>query len=112
MTMMNTSLCPKTLEGKTAMKPGVELLEEVPGLGALLVRKLYYDFRLRMWLSRGDPIRWTQHWGPLDPARIEDEGATLYTSLRVDRGSMFAGLLTESKGCASEAPVGSALPRI
>jgi hypothetical protein len=80
------------------MKTGVELLEDVPGLGAPVARKVYYDFRLRMWLSRGDPIRWSQPWGLLDRARIEDEGTTLYTSLRVDRECMFAGLFYGVEG--------------
>jgi hypothetical protein len=36
------------------MKPGVELHEDVPGVGALVEKKLFYDFRVRMWLRRGD----------------------------------------------------------
>ena len=46
-----------------SMKPGVELLEDVPGGGAPVEKKVFYDFRLRMWLSRGDPIRWSTPWG-------------------------------------------------
>ncbi len=45
------------------MKPGVELLEDAPGLGPLVEKKVFYDFRFRMWLSHGDPIRWTKLWG-------------------------------------------------
>jgi len=74
------------------MKPGLELLEDIPGPGAPVEKKVFYDFRLRMWLSRGDAIRWTRPWGLYDRARIEDDGTTLFTSLRVDREYMFAGL--------------------
>jgi len=80
------------------MRPGVELLEDTPGLGALVEKKVFYDFRLRMWLSHGDPIRWTQPWGLYDRGRIEDDGTTLFTSLRVDREYMFAGLLYGVEG--------------
>jgi len=74
------------------MKPGIDLLEDVPGTGAPVEKHAFYDVRLRMWLSRGDPVRWTKPWGLLDRARIEGDGTTLFTSLRVDREFMFAGL--------------------
>lgn len=80
------------------MKPGVELIEDVPGTGALVARKVFYDFRLRMWLSRGEPIRWSTPWGYTARSRIEDDGATLFTSLRVNRESMFAGLFYGVEG--------------
>lgn len=80
------------------MRPGVELLEDAPGLGPLVEKKVFYDFRLRMWLSRGDPIRWTKPWGLFDRARIEDDGTTLFTSLRVDREFMFGGLFYGVQG--------------
>ena len=80
------------------MKPGVEVLEETPGIGAPVERHAFYDVRLRMWLSRGDPVRWTKPWGLYDRARIEDDGTTLFTSLRVDRVFMFAGLFYGVEG--------------
>jgi hypothetical protein len=80
------------------MKPGVEILEDLPGAGTHVEKRVFYDFRLRMWLSRGDPIRWCKPWGLCDHARIEDEGTTLFTSLRVDREYMFAGLFYGVEG--------------
>ena len=80
------------------MKPGVELLADTPGTGSPVARHGWYDVRLQMWLSRGDPIRWTQPWGLMDRARIEDDGTTLFTTLRVDRESMFAGLFYGVEG--------------
>jgi hypothetical protein len=80
------------------VKPGVELIDDAAGLGALVERKAFYDFRLRMWLSRGEPIRWSKPWGLYDQARIEDDGTTLFTSLRVDREYMFAGLFYGVEG--------------
>jgi FKBP-type peptidyl-prolyl cis-trans isomerase len=80
------------------MRPGVELLEDDPGDGSPVSRHRYYDVRLRIWLSRGDPFRWKEPWGLYDRARIEDNGATLFTSLRVDRVYMFAGLFYGVEG--------------
>lgn len=74
------------------MRPGIDLLDESVGDGALVVRHGSYDVRLRMWLHRGDPVRWTRAWGQLSHARIEDDGTTMLTRLRVDREQMFAGL--------------------
>jgi FKBP-type peptidyl-prolyl isomerase-like protein len=74
------------------VRPGVELLADIAGTGSPVERHALYDVRLQMWLSRGDPVRWIEPWGVVDRARIEDEGTTLFTTLRVDRVSMFAGL--------------------
>lgn len=74
------------------MKPGVELLADTPGTGSPVKRHSWYDVRLQMWLSRGDAVCWTEPWGLMDRARIENEGTTLFTTLRVDREFMFAGL--------------------
>jgi len=82
----------------SVMRPGVEVLDDVPGSGLPVERQVLYDVRLRMWLSRGDAIRWQAPWGLLDQARIEDDGATLFTSLRVDREQMFAGLFHGVEG--------------
>ena len=80
------------------MKPGVELLEDIPGVGALVEKKAFYDFRLRMWLNRGEPVRWGKPQGLYDGGRIEDDGTTLFTSMRVDRVHMFAGLFYGVEG--------------
>jgi hypothetical protein len=80
------------------MRPGVELLEDLPGSGVAVERHAFYDFRIRMWLSHGDQVTWKQPWGLYDRGRLEDEGATLVTSLRVDRESMFAGLFYGVEG--------------
>ena len=77
------------------MKPGVDLLSDTPGTGSPVERHGRYDVRLQMWLSRGDPIRWPEPWGLVDRARIEDEGTTLFTTLRVDRVFMIAGFSME-----------------
>ena len=80
------------------MRSGIELLEENAGDGTLVVGHRYYDVRLRIWLSRGDPVRWKQLLGLGDRARIEDDGTTLFTSVRTDRDYMFAGLLYGMEG--------------
>ena len=74
------------------MKPGVDIVADTPGTGSLVERHGWYDVRLQMWLSGGDPVRWTEAWGLADRARVEDDGTTLLTTLRVDRVFMFPGL--------------------
>ncbi len=74
------------------MQPGVDLLSETPGAGPEVQRHSFYQFRLRCWLSRGDPVKWSEPWGLLPRAHLEDDGTTLVADLRVDRESMFVGL--------------------
>jgi hypothetical protein len=73
------------------IKPGVELLNEIAGDGPAVVRHNHYQIKLRMWLRRGEPVRWQQPWGLVDNAFIEEDGTVLTTAVRVDR-SLFAGL--------------------
>lgn len=80
------------------MKPGVEILEDVPGIGPIVERKHGYDVRLRMWLRRGDPVRWTPTLGGITGARLEDDGATLFTTVRYHRVSIFPGLFYGLEG--------------
>jgi FKBP-type peptidyl-prolyl cis-trans isomerase len=80
------------------MRSGVELISEEPGDGEPVRKRAFYRVKLRMWLSRGDPVRWSEAWGLSDRARVEDDGATLITDLRVDRESMFGGLFYGVQG--------------
>lgn len=80
------------------MRPGIELLSEEHGIGAPVRKQAVYQIKLRMWLSRGDPVRWSAPWGLIDRARLEDSGATLITDLRVDRVHLFAGLFYGIQG--------------
>ena len=73
-------------------RPGIKLLDDEPGAGALIERKRVYQIRLRMWLNQGEPIRWERPWGLIDRAYLEDDGATLVSDLRIDRENLFAGL--------------------
>lgn len=75
-----------------SMRPGIDLLADAPGLGSPVERHKYYDVRLRIWLRRGDAVRWSEPWGLCDRGRLEDDQTTLFTCLRVDREFMFAGL--------------------
>lgn len=54
--------------------------------------------RLKMWLNQGEPLRWEHPWGPVDTARLEDDGTTLISDLRVDRENLFAGLFQGIEG--------------
>ena len=80
------------------MRSGIRILEDTPGDGPLVERQHVYRLRLRMWLNRGEPVRWTTTWGFVDQARLEDEGATLFTCLRIDRRSLIRGLFYGVEG--------------
>jgi hypothetical protein len=74
------------------LRSGLTLLLDVPGTGDPVQRQHTYMARLRQWLNRGEPIRWTTPSGPVGVGRLEDDGETLITELRVNRGSMINGL--------------------
>ena len=82
------------------MKPrsGLTVLSDAPGDGEPVERQGVYRVRLRMWLNRGDPVRWPRPWGPIDTARLEDDGATLFTDLHIHRGSLMNGLFYGVEG--------------
>ncbi len=74
------------------------MLEDEPGSGAPVERGRIYRLRLNLWLNNGDPLRWQEPCGFIDRARLEDDGATLITDLRIDRESLFAGLYQGIEG--------------
>jgi ankyrin repeat protein len=45
------------------LRSGLLLLADVPGSGEPLRRQHNYMIRLRMWLRRGEPVRWKMAWG-------------------------------------------------
>jgi hypothetical protein len=79
-------------------RPGIRILSDTPGTGAEVERRHIYLVRLNLWLNQGEPVRWDQPWGLLERARLEDEGATLITDLRIDRENLFAGLFQGIEG--------------
>ena len=81
------------------LKKGLELLSEQEGGGAPVREHSFYRVRLRMWLHRGEPVRWNDPWGLLDKgAHLEDGGTVLITDVRVDRVFLVAGLFYGIQG--------------
>jgi plasmid stabilization system protein ParE len=74
------------------LRSGLHLLADIPGTGEPVRRQHRYRLRLRMWLHRGEPVRWREAKGPVGVARLEDNGATLVTELRIDRNALVNGL--------------------
>jgi hypothetical protein len=54
--------------------------------------------RLRLWLRQGEPVRWKMAWGPVGIARLEDNGETLVSEVRIDRRSLVNGLFYGVEG--------------
>lgn len=74
------------------LRSGLTLVVDFPGTGDLVRRQHNYRIRLRLWLNRGEAVRWLTAWGPVGTARLEDDGETLITEIRVDRRSLVNGL--------------------
>jgi hypothetical protein len=83
---------------RTRLRSGLTLLVDAPGRGELVRRQRNYRIRLRLWLHRGEPIRWAMAWGPVGAAALEDGGETLLTEVRIDRRSLVPGLLYGVEG--------------
>jgi len=71
------------------MRSGMLLLVDVPGNGDLVQRQHHCRVRLRMAVVGGPQIRWKEAWGD---DRLEDDGTTLDTRIRLNRGTMINGL--------------------
>jgi hypothetical protein len=81
------------------LKKGLELLSEQDGVGTPVRKHAFYQIKLRLWLHRGDPVRWNKPWGLLDKdARLEQDGTVLITDVRIDRVFLFAGLFHGIQG--------------
>jgi|SoiMethySBSTD1v2_1073268.scaffolds.fasta_scaffold16423_6 FKBP-type peptidyl-prolyl cis-trans isomerase len=76
------------------IKPGVELLSESLGDGPVVVRHKHYQVRLRMWLSRGEPVVWDKSLYN----RVEEDGVTRISDVHVHRGRLIAGLFYGMQG--------------
>ena len=74
------------------LRSGLTLLADIPAEGDAVRRQHACAIRLRLWLSGGEPVRWTAAWGPVGVARLEDDGATLVTQVHVTRGQLASGL--------------------
>lgn len=83
---------------RTKLRSGLTLLVDVAGQGEPVRRQHSYRIRLRMWLHRGEPVRWRAAWGQVGAARLEDDGATLSTIVRIDRRSLVNGLFYGIEG--------------
>jgi hypothetical protein len=74
------------------LRSGLTLLVDIPGEGEPVRRQHHYRIRLRLWLNRGEAVRWHTPSGPVGVARLEDNGETLITEARIDRRSLMNGL--------------------
>lgn len=80
------------------MRPGIKVLEDVPGSGAEVQRQHVYLIRLKLWLNQGEAVRWHAPWGPVGRAKLEDDGETLVSELRIDRENLINGIFYGIEG--------------
>jgi len=79
-------------------RSGLTLLADIPGSGEPVRRQHRYRIRLRLWLNKGEAVRWHTAWGPVGVARLDDNGETLITEVRIDRRSLVSGLFYGVEG--------------
>jgi len=80
------------------LRSGLTLLADVAGSGEPVQRQRNYMIRLRLWLHKGEPVRWKMAWGRVGVARLEDNGETLVSEVRIDRRSLVNGLFYGVEG--------------
>src|SRR5262245_30427191 len=80
------------------LRSGLTLLADMPGTGDPVRRQHNYLIRLRLWLRKGEAVRWLAAWGPLGIARLEENGTVLITQVRIDRRSLVNGLFYGVEG--------------
>lgn len=80
------------------LRSGLTLLADLPGAGDIVRRQHKYRIRLRLWLNKGDAVRWKMPWGTVGASQLEDDGATLIAETRIDRRSLISGLFYGLEG--------------
>jgi FKBP-type peptidyl-prolyl cis-trans isomerase len=80
------------------LRSGLTLLSDVPGTGEEVRRQHNYRVRLRNWLNHGEAVRWQTAWGPVGGATLDDNGETLSTEIRINRGQLISGLFYGVEG--------------
>jgi len=82
---------------KERLRSGLLLLLDIPGTGAPVRRQHRYRVALRMWLNRGDAVKWSEETA-VGGNSIQDEGELLTTTIRIDRVSLVNGLFYGVEG--------------
>jgi hypothetical protein len=80
------------------LRPGLVLLTDVPGDGAPVQRQERYRVRLRLWLGDGQAVGFGEAAALTGTSALDDERATLVTTIRINRGDLIAGLFYGVEG--------------
>ena len=80
------------------MRSGITVLKDEPGSGHPVQRLKTYRLRLRLWLNRGDPVRWPFHFSSIAGAELHDDGTTLTADMRLDRLNLMNGVIYGMEG--------------
>ena len=80
------------------MRSGIKVLEDIVGDGEEIQRHRFYRMSLRIWLNKGESIKWTKPFGLLDQSQVSDGGEVLTADFRIDREFLFGGLFYGIEG--------------
>jgi hypothetical protein len=105
-------LARKGQDDRRRLRPGLTLLRNTPGDGEPVRRQHRYRIRLGLWFHKGQAVRWQTALGPVGAARLEDNGQTLITEVRINRGSLINGLFygVEGMRIGGDATAGNRTP--
>jgi hypothetical protein len=73
------------------LRSGLTLLLDIPGTGDPVRRQRRYRVAMRLWLNRGDAVKW-ESYPEATGMSVEDDGELLVTTVRIDRVSLVNGL--------------------
>jgi hypothetical protein len=77
------------------LRSGLTLLTDLPGHGEVVRRQHQYRVCLRMWLNKGDVVRWKV---PSETSSRQGDDNRDTAVIRVHRGSMISGLFYGIEG--------------
>jgi hypothetical protein len=86
---------------KRRLRHGLTVLLDIPGSGEEVRRHRSYTIRLVTWLNIIGATRlvnWTRPPDAVGACRVDDDGSTLITQIRVNRGQLISGLFYGVEG--------------
>jgi len=80
------------------LRSDLTLLLDISGDGEPVRRRGRYMLRLRFQLNHGEQVQWRAASGAVGVSRLEDNGETLISGVRIDRHSLIAGVFYGVEG--------------
>ena len=80
------------------MIKGIEILSEEGGDGDVIERGEYYTLSTKIWLNKGEPVKWEKPSGVFDQGSISPDKTELISDFRIDREQLIPGIFYGCEG--------------